>query len=79
MTTTTKTIGADWNEITLNDIAIGYPDADPVAEFHKIAQENGSTARWIPATGSVIADVNEEITVETLDEWRERAIDRACK
>lgn len=44
-----------------------------VALFHQIAQANGHSVLWTPATSEVIGNRDDDIDPEQLDEWREQA------
>lgn len=81
-TSSVKVRGSEWSEAELHD---GWGDeatAEQTAElgrqvverFHEIAKSNGSSAYWTPSTGEVIANRDEEIGPETLEEWRQAAV-----
>jgi len=80
MTSTVFTRGSAWSTAELHDGWGGEATDEQVAalaalvvgRFHTLAQD--TSVSWFPKTSEVIGDIDDDVTVEQLEEWREQAL-----
>jgi len=81
MTSTVFTRGSAWRVAELHDVWGDNVTDEQVAalgklvveRFHTLAQD--TSVSWFPTTSEVIGDVDDDVTTEHLEEWREQALE----